>query len=278
MKTKGFSLQRVLARRDQLFSVSLRPYIGSSLVGQTIQDVCDDLAAVLPQTVSRAALSESLRVMAGTDMTQRTARELAWRLAGNVDKLIAGEPAFPWAGQFSDEVVPVRVERMRFEKRQKTKGYVLYCRALAGSPCPMVFPQFFSLRSFRAVCRTLGFSAPWGQYPMATPLYFVNLVFFAHLEASRSAETPYFKTISASAGLVTHNKPKIAVRCRVKPCPLGYKHECSKCWMGYNECPAAIHPRTLVQRPCTQCAAVGFFEPEDEGAICLNCQAAHGPT
>jgi hypothetical protein len=275
MKVKGFSFSRVKERRDRIFAHALRPYIAARIVGETVKDICKDIAKELPQTASRDALFESIRVMAGTLLTQRDARELAWRLAGNVDRLQAGQRVLPWTRQIEDEIVPVRIERIYAEKRRDSHGYTLHCRALAGTPCPMVFPQFFSTRSCRAISRTLGFSASWGTYPMHTPLHFMGLMFFAHIEADKSGETPYFKTVSNTSGLVAQNRPKIEVRCRVKPCPRGYRHACDKCWLGQDECPAAIYPRSLIQRECAQCATMGFFEPDDDGTVCLNCRGSH---
>lgn len=278
MKTKGFCYRRIIDRRDNLFTHAFQPYIGSRLVGDTVRDVTNDVLGQLPQTVSRDAVFESMRVLAGTTLTRAGAKELAWRLAGNVDQLIEGNPVHPWVRQLHDEAVPVRIERLRHSNRRDLKGWTLICRALAGSPCPMVFPQFFSDRSCKAIARTLGFSAPWGRYPFSTPLYFVGLMFFAHLEAERSHETPYFKTVSNTSGLKKQNCAKLEVRCRARPCPRGFTHDCAKCWLGYNECPAAIYPQTLVQRECMNCATIGFFEPDDEGVICMNCRSAqhHG--
>jgi hypothetical protein len=163
---------------------------------------------------------------------------------------------------------------MRYENRKKMQGFMLFCRALGGSPCPMVFPNFLSLTSCRAISRTLGFSAPWASYPFTDARHFVNLVFFAHIEADKSAEAPYFKKVSCTSGLRAENKEKIAVRTRARPCPRRYTHPCTKCWVGYNECPAAIYPRTLVQRECTNCASVAHFEPDDEGTMCIVCRNA----
>lgn len=275
MKVKGFSFSRVRQRRDRIFAHALRPYVGARLVGETVTDVCNDILKELPVTASRDALFESIRVMAGSTLSQREAMALSWRLAGNLDRLIRGERVLPWTRQIKNEVVPVRVERIHADKRRDNPGYTLHVRALAGTPCPMVFPQFFSRRSCSAIARALGFSASWGLYPYKTPMYFMGLMFFAHLEADRSDETPYFQKVSSSSGLISLNRPKIEVRCRAKPCPRGYQHECAKCWLGQDECPAGIYPKSLVQRECTQCVNMGFFEPDDEGTVCLNCRGTN---
>jgi hypothetical protein len=273
-KNKVFSLGRVLDRRDKIYSRALAAYYDAHLVGETLRDICADILIELPQTVSRDALFESLRVLAGTRLTPKDAKLLAWRLAGNVDRLMAGEPVLPWTRQLRDEIVPVRVETIRAGKRKDAAGFTLSCRALAGTPCTLLFPQFVSTRSCRAISRTLGFSASRGRYPYSTPYHFVNLVFFAHIEAARSHETPYFKQVSCSSSFVKENRAKIEVRCRAKPCPRGFKHPCIKCWLGYNECPAGIYPRSLVERNCPQCAKAAFFEPDSGSLICINCRAA----
>lgn len=277
MKVKGFSFTRVRTRRDNIFSHALSPYIGSSIVGDTIKDLCEDLLRQLPQTVSRDALFESIRVLAGTTLGQRDARELAWRLAGNVDRLVEGARVMPWTRQIQDEVIPVRVERIQPDKRRNVYGFTMYVRALAGTPCPMVFPQFFSKQSCRAISRSLGFSSAFGLHPFNDPMHFMGLMFFAHLEADKSGDTPYFKKVSGSSGLKALNRPKIEVRCRAKPCPRGYTHACSKCWLGQEDCPAGIYPKTLIQRECAECVNMGFFEPDDEGAVCMNCRAKQHP-
>ena len=274
MKTKGFSLRRVLSRRDAIYSRALLPYYDAHMVGETITDVCDDILRELPKTTSRDALFESLRVIAGTQLTPRTARVLAWRLAGNLEQLTDGKPVSPWTRQLRDEVVPVRVESVRPEKRKEVIGYTFQCRALAGSPCPMLFPQFISKRSCQAISRSLGFSSLRGSYPYSTPYHFVNLIFFAHVEASRSLDMPYFKNVSGSSSFVAENRTKIEVRCRARPCPRGFAHQCVKCWIGYNECPAGIYPQSLVEKDCPQCSSLSFFEPNADSLACINCRSA----
>lgn len=278
MNPRGFSYRRVIKRRDALFERAMRPYMAARIIGATVNDLCNDIMSEMPPMVSRDALFESVRVLAGIQMSRKMAFEIAWRLAGNVDQLIDGRAVLPWTRQIRNEIVPVRVEHMRPEKRKDTVGYMLYCRALAGSPCPMLFPKFFSKRSCNGIARTLGFSAPWGLYPFKHPMYFVNLMFFAHIEAERSHETPFFHEISCSSGLKSENRPRIEVRTRAKPCPEKFQHQCAQCPIGYDRCPAGIHPKSLVKRPCDKCHSDGFFEPDDEDSrVCMNCRHAPSP-
>jgi hypothetical protein len=277
MRNPPFSYQRVLAKRDKIFQTVLRPHIGVPLVGDAIVDVSRAITDCLPARVSPGAVFESVRVLAGTTLTRAVAGNLAWRLAGNLDKLIDGIPAFPWAGQLQDERVPICVEHMQPISRRKVQGYLFHCRALAGSPCPMLFSEFISTRSCRAISRAIGFSAPWGPYPYSTPLHFVRLIFFAHVEASRSEKRPSFLKVSASSSMIKLNRAKIEVRCRVKPCPRGFSHPCSFCWLGYDNCPAAVHPVTYVERYCAMCKSEGWFDHGEDSLACHRCRQNYTP-
>lgn len=272
MKTKAFSYERVKTRRDKVFQTALRPYLDAKLSGDTVNDVCNDILACLPDTVSRSALFESIRVLAGITLAHKDAKALAWRLAGNIDKLVDGIPVLPWTQQIEDEVVPVIVENIRPIRKRKQFGFLFACRALAGSPCPMLFTEFVSSRSCAAISRTLGFSAPFGPYPYSSPLQFVNLLFNAHVEAARSHAMPSFITVTATSGMIRANREKIEVRCRAKPCPSGFEHPCTSCSVGYDQCEFAVHPVSYVVRVCPACQADGYFDPAESSLECMRCR------
>ncbi|NDD53136.1 hypothetical protein EBZ39_04515 [bacterium] len=270
--TTAFSYQRILTRRDKIFKTALHPYIDRTLTGSTPRDICKDIVEVLPASVSEGAVFESIRVLAGVTLSRKMAAELAWRLAGNVDKLQAGIPVLPWTQQMADERVPVCLEDMRPMRKKKIPGYLFYCRALAGSPCPMLFTQFISVNSCRGISQTLGFSKPWGPYPCRTPLNFVNLLFYAHVEAASSRTHPSFTKISVSSSMLKENREKIEIRCRTKPCPQQFTHPCAFCWVGYDKCEAAVHPITYVVRECPTCNSNGWFNPGEASLTCQQCR------
>lgn len=272
MKTRAFSYQRVTKLRDKLYNFAFRTYIDKHVSREVIYDLHKDLIAGLPPTVSHGAVFESVRVLSGTTLTQKVAAILAWRLAGNIDRLVAGEPVLPWTRQFADERVPVQLEKISATKRRHISGYTFHCRALAGTPCAMLFTEFVSDRSCAAISKTLGFSAPWGPYPYSTPLHFVNLLFFAHVDAERSRNTPAFTRVTASSSMVATNRELIAVRCRVAPCPLAFEHACVHCYFGYDQCKFATHPLTYVTRYCERCNSEGFFEVGSSAVECIRCE------
>jgi len=183
-----------------------------------------------------------------------------------------------WVRQMADEIVPVKVENVRPYQRKNVHGFLFSVRALAGSPCPMVFTQFFSKGSCSAISRSVGFSAPWGIYPYSSALHFVNLLFFAHVEAEKSRQMPSFARVSASSSMIKFNKTLIEVRCRAKPCPDGCEHSCEYCWLGYDQCNYATHQNTYVPRYCATCNTEGFFDPADAGTMCVRCRYTAGRT
>jgi len=272
MKRPPFSYTRLRQYRDRLADRALRPYIDAMVGGETLRDICRDVLNELPNSIVSAAVFDSIRALAGTTLTRSAANTLAWRLAGNIEKLKDGAPVLPWTRQLEDELVPVCVEGVRPYKRKTTSGYILTCRAVGGSPCPMSFTQFFSQNSCRAISQTLGFSAPWGAYPYTTAMHFLNLLFFAHIDAERSREQPSFSTVSVSSSMFRDNRGLIEVRTRARPCPDGYEHSCVHCWLGADDCMFATHRRTYTTRYCDACQTDAFFDPSDNGFLCVRCK------
>lgn len=272
MKRPPFSYVRLRQYRDKLAERALRPYIDANVAGETLRDICRDVLAELPAAVSQPAVFDSVRALAGTRLSKRAAYELAWRIAGNIETLKAGRPVLPWTRQLEDELVPVCVEGVRPYKRKTVSGYLLECRAVGGSPAAMLITQFFSQNSCRAISQTLGFSAPWGAYPYTTAMHFLNLLFFAHVEAERSREQPAFSKVSVSGSMQRDNRGLIEVRTRARPCPDGYEHSCLHCWLGADQCMFATHQRTYVTRYCDACQTDAFFDPKDSGLLCVRCR------
>jgi hypothetical protein len=275
MTLKKFSRKQVFNRRARLFS-ALAPYINTVIAGDLIRGAVSDLLVALPPAVSQNAVFESVRAIAGTTLSQKTAARLAWRLAGNIDRLIDGFSVVPWRSQVEDEVVPICVESVVPTRRRDCHGYVLYCRALAGSPAAELIPQFFTANSLRAISRVVGFSPNTrGSLQYAgVAQHFVNLMFFAHVEAERSRERPAFHNVSVSSGMLKANKELLAVRCRTEPCPDNFEHFCTNCFKGYTDCRFATHLKTYNEAHCKTCDSVSFFDPEGPGLICVNCSRA----
>lgn len=271
-----FSYVQTIRRRDQLFAHVFSPRIGTRIDGHVLNELTNAALNYLPQRVTKNSVYESLRVFVGTQLNQKTAAETAWRLAGNTSRLIEGVPVLPWTQQFADESVPVRVERVTPATRRDKQGFYFLLRCLGGSPCPIEFSQFVSRVSCKVLARTVGFSGKaWGRHPYAgMAQHFVGLLFFANVAAERSRETPYFHKVSIASSMLKHNKQLLDVRCRVKPCPLGYRHKCFECHIGQADCIFATHRQTYDLRFCSNCQKDAFFDSKSPAMICLRCQRA----
>lgn len=274
MADKKFNLQHIKKRRNKIAAFLSEHHVGRPIVGDAIIEIANYIVSVLPKTVSPSAVFETVRLIAGTTFSTTTALEFAWRVAGNVDQLVDGQHVVAWTRQLHDEVVPIRVEAVTPGSRRDEFGFNLRCRVQAGSPCPMAFNQFFSARSCKAISRVIGFSnTSWGPYQYGgLAAHFVNTLFFAHIEAERSRDQPWFRHVSISSGMLKANKSLLDVRCRVKPCPLNYTHSCSDCPIGYSDCSYGTHRVTYVEQHCTICGNVALFDPALSGVGCISCQ------
>jgi len=274
MSVAKFNLQHIKKRRNKIAAFLAESYVGRPIVGDAIIEIANHIIATLPKTVSPSAVFETVRLIAGTTFSTSSALEFSWRVAGNVDRLIDGQAVVPWSRQISDEVVPVRVEAVIPASRREEFGFNLRCRVQAGTSCPMVFNQFFSARSCKAISRVIGFSSTsWGPYQYGgIAAHFVNTLFFAHIEAERSRDQPWFRHVSVSSGMLKANKLLLDVRCRVKPCPLSYTHSCADCAVGYNDCSYGTHRVTYVEQVCTICGNTTLFDPTMGGVGCISCQ------
>jgi hypothetical protein len=264
---KKFNIARVFKQREKLF-LALKPYIGALLSGQVFTDVVEDIYPALPDNVSHDAVFESTRCLAGVELTRKIAAEFAWRISGNIDLLTHGRPVIPWTMQIRDEWVPVQIIRVEQAHRHYRPGYLFHCRALAGSPCPLVFEQFLSRGSCAGIARTVGFNS---VTPYTNGLHFTNLRMWVGVEAARSAEAPQFQQVDCSAAMKAHNKKLIAIRTRAQPCPRNFSHLCEHCEIGYDECPAAIFPKRLEKKLCENCNEVRYFDPTRHDKYCMAC-------
>ena len=275
MQRQKFNRRRVLSLRNRIFE-KLRLYEEQPIVGDVLREFTDSALEVLPNNVTRNAVFESVRAFAGQKLRRPDLLKFAWRLAGNVPMLVDGLPVLPWAARPITEIVPVCIERVRSSRQKNVYGYLFYCRVLAGSPAAEIIPQFFSSNSCRAIARLIGFSAnSWGPYQYAgLGLHFANLLCFAHLDAELRRDTPAFRKVSISSGMLTFNKELIAVRCRAKPCPKNYLHPCATCFVGYDECAFAVHPKTYTEGYCRACNTDSLFDPAEPSILCVQCSKA----
>lgn len=264
---KKLSLTRIFKQRDKLFQ-SLRPFLDKRIVAGTLEDLTQDVYRALPPYISHDAVFESCRTLAGSELNRKVAAEFAWRLAGNIDVLNAGNPVIPWSRQCQDEWLPVQVMRVDPARSRSKHGYSFQMRVQAGSACPMLFEQFMSKASCAGIANIVGFSR---ANPYTNSAYFTNLRFWILAEASKSEETIYFHKVDCSPAMQAHNKQIIAIRARTLPCPNNFDHPCEHCVVGYDTCAAAIFAKHLEQATCKNCNRQAYFDTSRSAELCISC-------
>lgn len=267
---KKLSLTRIHNQRDKLFQ-ALRPFVDKQIIAGTLQDLIQDVYRALPPHISHDAVFESCRTLAGCALDRKAAAEFAWRLAGNIDILSAGNPVIPWSRQCQDEWMPVQVMRVDPARNRNKSGYSFQFRVQAGSACPMLFEQFMPRASCAGIANIVGFSR---NSPYTNGAYFTNLRFWILAEAAKSNESLYFHRVDCSPAMQAYNKKIIAVRTRSMPCPSNFDHPCEHCVVGYDTCPAALFAKHLVQDTCKNCNRRTYFDTARSTELCITCWTA----
>jgi hypothetical protein len=264
---KRFSLTRVFKQRDKLFQ-AIRPYIARPIRGNTLTDLVTDIYRVLPNYVSHDAVFESSRYLIGDGLHRKVAAEFVWRLSGNIDKLINGQPVLPWTRQSENEWVPVLVLRVDPAIRRERPGHLFHFRVLAGTSCPMLFSQFMSRASCAGISHIVGFSR---NIPYVNSAYFTGLRFWVHIDAERSRDNLFFYEVDCTPSMKAHNRKILEIRLRVAPCPNSYQHDCINCTVGYDTCIAAIFAKQLTAKLCAECNQQSYFDLTRSEAMCVTC-------
>lgn len=263
-------------RRDTLLEQALRQHIGQVVV---VDNLANSLLTWLPAGVHYDTVFESIRYLAGTLLTEIEAMRLAFRLAGNLDRLRGGIAVPPWTAQQYDEWVPLQVLKYVPDvNARKRRGYTVTFRVLAGTSAPLQITTFWGIQAIKYVAFCIGFSKPWGSYPFSRISDLVGLRLYGKIEASRSKGRPVFHDIECTPGMKQWNRNNVLkLRFRVKQqCPENYAHTCDKCAIGYDRCPAAVHPATYTIGRCARCGHDNvLFDPNDKTTTyCISCGRA----
>ncbi len=259
-------------RRDAIVERALRSYIDQAV---DINRLVESIRGMLPAGVTYDAVFESVRYLAGKPLGELDAIRLAWRLAGNINLLKAGQPVPPWSLQRHDEWVPLQIVKIFRTRNSKDQlGFDVTTRVLAGTPAPLKISSFWSVRVVRLVASKLGFSRPWDKYPFHTAQELVGLRFYGLIEAIRSRGRPEFHEVECSDSFIKWNRENVLkLRLRVGcKCPAGFLHKCHLCAYGYDRCAAATHPKTFTIGNCAGCGGQDVpFDPDDSWPHCVKC-------
>lgn len=267
------SIKRVIKRRQKIID-HVDEYIGVTLVGHHFEGFVTSLHETLPHTLYKS-IYESVRNLAGQELDEKTLKDTAWRLAGNIETLQQGSYVPTWSVQLQEEWVPLQITNVEMTKyRGEVKARVTF-KVLAGSPCPMDIVQTWSYNVCSVVAtQHLGFSPSFGDFPYRHFKDLVSMQFHGEITPERCTDgKPGFHAMKGTSATIANNRAIMKMRQRLNfVCMEGYEPtvECRLCWRGYESCPAACRPRDLVAKHCPTCKEESWFEPTD-GSSCISC-------
>lgn len=279
-----------MKRRDKLTAKS-SDFLGHKLVAGTFQAFVDRLHANLPGLVLRHTVHESVKHLLKKELTQDLLVDTAWRLAGNLEKLLEQQPVPKWNGQKEFEWIPAQVCEIQTVRRFGNLVNFLSFQSLAGSVVPLRLTQFWSFKktNYLSVYKNssgygFGFSRSrinsrgeqqnTGLY--RNPMQFYGLRCFLLLDPVRSQPDPFVIEVGHTSATTEYNKRLIEGRDRARtPCIKKFPNtlECYMCPIGVDRCVLATHEATYERKLCPKCACVSFFDPTEieYPELCLTC-------
>lgn len=269
-----YNVSRILKNRNKLLH-ALSEYVGVKLEGSAFSNFLVELRINLSIKVDGSVYFASAQHLLGRSVTYAEMREFCWRLAGNLGKLQRGIPVLPWFMQQGIEWVPLQILSYRASYTDRGEPAATYeSRILAGSACPMKIEHSWNTRYLRKMAKPVfGFTPPWGKVPYLDPQQLVQLRFMAKLEPQFCQDyRPGFKESTPSSGCINWNKRLFKLRNRnITPCPNQFTNQCHECHVGYDNCPAAVRPKTLESRLCIRCGIESWHDPRSLRRCCIKC-------
>jgi hypothetical protein len=258
-------------------------------VGEVWGDLVLQTKFFLPEKVSTTTVSESLRYLAGSTLTQIELQRLTWRLAGNLVRLQRQQYVLPWLGQPYPEWVPAQICKVTPYRRSKQAGHEIQFRVLGGLCCPAVIPVWWSFRQQRFYAyyrdsqdrRGFGFSLIRHEqvtgYPFvdARQLMLLRCLLLIHPDKS-TEELPGFSQMDFTTSLREWNmelQRQRARRTAKYTCPKDFPSTwpCHRCYVGLDQCTKAVHEKTYVLRKCDECQVDQAPFVDDQAKLCINC-------
>ena len=275
-KLPRLSLSAIFALRRRLVDDAYEFY-GLTLKGEILLAFAHYIRKSIGLKVGFDAVYESCRTIAGGALDDATLYDFAWRLAANLSLLKAGAPVVPWTGQADLEWVPVEVLAVA-PAVNKYRRVVADCVvvSLAGTSAGVRFSKRWTQKEYSLLASVFGYTPPWAKPPM--PFHnrdeMTGLRFWALIDPERSSSSrPGFRRVRLNGQLLSHNLRLIKIRARVDPCPRGYTHECYRCAVGRDSCPAATHPLAYYCDACGKCSEPqAVFDPALSKTLCLRCE------
>ena len=252
--------------RDKVEGI-LDRYDGVRVDSDILCGIAKDLCTFC-QVNKEGAMFGTLRSLLTAIMSPELAKETSYRVVGNLAVINSGENGVivpTWDGQPEEEWVATSIidaYRSHTFKGKPTIGLVF--RVLNGRPAGHIFHRSFPKRFMPIFAGDVGFGRDkWRTDPR--DLCF--MVLRTYLLKSQRLE---FDDYKATAGDVKLNK--MLIRQRKEPCPRKFKHRCSVCPVGRDECLMATREVSMVLKDCVR-GHQGWFNPAHENQkLCERCR------
>ena len=289
--TQKFTLKSLREQRQKIEAYFKR-HENKLYKGKNFDGFVRGLWSLFPQKFRYSVLFSSVSYLAGVKLTPERLSALAWRLAGNQDRLINHARAvLPWKVQRYDEIVPAQiidVKLARGGRRGLELGHDVTFKILGGTPCPQKIKQWWSFRRARFFATYKDKEVPgcfgFHSFPDKAEnrvvfqdtkeLYSLCCLLVISAELS-DEEGPQFSKITHSAQTTLWNKTQLKYRKRGPgyECPHDMPESlyCFQCSKGMSSCRAAVHKQDYVLRQCVKCQEEQWH---DETAGCVVCQEA----
>lgn len=291
-RSRGYDLSRVLALRDLLTDEMVLNHSQEPIRGEALEALLDTVLRLLPDTVSRRTVRNSLTDLVDRRLSLASARLVSWRLAGNLARLRRGVSVGPWTRQPFAEWVPAEIAAVELADRRSKRattntpgepGAWLTFRVLAGLAAGLSLRRFWSSRLAAHHRVLLGFDRRRFRPPRQAkgrvflPFEDPRQLFRFRLSLLLTPEScpgrvDYHK-VRVGASHRDYNRGLARRRARVDfDCPRGYVHACHRCPVGLDGCPVACHARTYVLAPCPACGARQTYVDPSRPEVCLGCR------
>lgn len=260
-------------------------YLNKVCSGDRFDYLVDDFKRMLPSTIVRDTLYDSLLDLAGERLTKQRLFDTCWRLAGNVRRLAHRKPVPPWNRQTEMEWVPVQIlGAKRKQVGRFNRGWQYRFQVLAGTCCPMVLTRFWSQKFCSYISRFIGFSRPPSinsSKPVVRlyrhPMELVGCRLNVLIDPTLSVTEPVFNKTGISPQHFDWNRELLKYRDRLEKgyeCCRGFGRnvKCYLCPIGWAECPAGTHRLNYSFSYCPRCSVEKApFDDEVSTEICINC-------
>jgi len=267
------TLRANLVRRFSLF-------VGRPADGVHMQMLADSICTELPRA-SRVAALETVRPLAGSELRVPALAFLAARVAGNARSLSAGLPVLLTnaASIEKPDYSVLYISRVTALKEQpgKKQMYELALDSYCGATAGMTWGWPVSRAMLKVVASRIGFSAPWGNFPLHDPAQVSGLYVYATVSGSAASKDPRVTEVHAANNVITMNRDEVLkLRCRFKTsCPNGVQVACHQCGIGRDSCAAATHELSYGYITCHKCHnAQAIADPEINPTVCITCDRA----